>query len=201
MSHENSILNNVRVASPCPASWERMEGDEQVRFCALCRLNVYNLSGMSRQEAEELIRQKQGRLCVRFYQRSDGTMLTQDCPVGLQAIRKRVATLVTGAFALWLGLISLAALWGRRPDSGVAGIPSQETLLQRAERTEPLHRILAWIYPTRATATMGAPVAPPVTPTMGAVAPIRHNLPLMGEIVVTSSNVRNSTGDSHHVKP
>lgn len=59
-----------------------MRGDDRARLCNRCSLHVYNLSAMSPSEAEELVRQKEGRLCVRFYQRRDGTVMTRDCPVG-----------------------------------------------------------------------------------------------------------------------
>src|ERR1044072_7537220 len=88
ISHHNP-LDNVKVAAPCPANWEEMIGSEEVRFCRHCSLNVYNLSGMSKQEAESLIASTEGRLCVRFYRRADGTILTDNCPVGLRAIRRR----------------------------------------------------------------------------------------------------------------
>lgn len=64
-------------------------------------MNVYNLSEMSRRQAEELIASREGGLCVRFYQRADGTVLTRDCPVGLRhLVRKvsRVAGTVLSAF-------------------------------------------------------------------------------------------------------
>lgn len=80
-------LDDVRVASPCKASWDNMIGTDQVRFCRHCQKNVYNLSALSREAAEELVMRKEGRMCVRFYRRADGTMLTDDCPVGLRAIR------------------------------------------------------------------------------------------------------------------
>src|SRR5215467_14976203 len=86
-----SLLDNIRVASPCPASWEKMTGDDRVRFCQECKLNVYNLSEMTRLEAEKLIANREGRLCVRFYRRADGTILTRDCPRGLQALTARVS--------------------------------------------------------------------------------------------------------------
>ena len=44
--------------------------------------NVYNLSDMTEEEALKLVEEREGRLCVRFYQREDGTVLTSDCPVG-----------------------------------------------------------------------------------------------------------------------
>src|SRR5690349_20461144 len=76
------MLEDVRVASPCPASWDEMLGDERVRFCTGCEKNVYNISMMSTEEAEDLITEKAGDLCVRFFQRADGTIMTSDCSVG-----------------------------------------------------------------------------------------------------------------------
>ena len=69
-----------------------MSGDNRVRFCCACRLNVYNLSGMTRRDATELVQLVEGRLCVRFFLRKDGTLLTSDCPVGMRWTR--VAALV-----------------------------------------------------------------------------------------------------------
>ena len=95
-------LNHVEVAAPCKADWDQMIGSEQMRFCGQCNLNVYNLSGMTRDEAESLIARNEGRLCVRFYRRTDGSIITRDCPVGLRAIRDRVSywTKAIGAAAL-----------------------------------------------------------------------------------------------------
>jgi TonB family protein len=89
-SSDSLLLNSVRVASPCPVSWDNMTGDERVRFCSLCSLHVYNLSEMSTREAAELIRNRAGkRSCVKFFRRADGTMLTQNCPRGLRVARDR----------------------------------------------------------------------------------------------------------------
>ncbi len=97
MPKYTSPLDDVKVAAPCPADWDRMVGDERARFCDRCSLHVYNLSGMTRREAEALVTNAEGRLCVRYYSRPDGTILTQNCPVGLRAIRQKV-TRVAGAF-------------------------------------------------------------------------------------------------------
>lgn len=95
-------LDQVRIASPCDASWDEMVGDERVRFCASCEKNVYNLSAMGREDAERLLHERVGKeLCVRFYQRADGTILTEDCPVGVKKKRrKKVALAVAGAGAM-----------------------------------------------------------------------------------------------------
>lgn len=104
------LLENIRIAAPCSADWDDMAGDERVRFCGKCEKNVYNISEMTRAEAEALVTAKEGRLCVRLYQRQDGTVLTTDCPVGVrrQRLRARVWAAVSGAAAsaaLVLGLV------------------------------------------------------------------------------------------------
>ncbi len=97
----HSNLDHISVAAPCHAKWSEMSGDERARFCKLCSKHVYNLSDMSRTEAEALVQQKEGKVCVRFYQRADGTVLTDNCPVGLRAARDRMRWIGSGIAALF----------------------------------------------------------------------------------------------------
>ena len=106
MSKFTNPLNNIKIASPCSQDWNEMIGTERRRFCGECKLNVYNLSGMSRDEAENLLQDSEGRLCVRFYERADGSVLTKDCPVGWQAIKRRVSRFSTAAVSLLFGVVS-----------------------------------------------------------------------------------------------
>jgi hypothetical protein len=95
------MLERVTVASPCPARWDDMVGDDRVRFCPSCEKNVYNLSAMDRDEAERLLQERAGKgLCIRFCQRADGTVMTQDCPVGVSRKRRKVVAVAFGATAL-----------------------------------------------------------------------------------------------------
>jgi len=113
------LLDRVRIAAPCPARWEEMTGDDRVRHCGLCRLNVYNLSGMSRGEAEALLSRhfeadgasKGERVCAQVFRRADGTVMTTECPVGLAAVRaraRRAAVRLAAAVGL-TGVVSLLA--------------------------------------------------------------------------------------------
>jgi hypothetical protein len=108
-----SPLDQLRIAAPCPADWDQMFSfeDKRVRFCSQCNLNVYNLSGMSRQEAEALITKTEGRLCVRFYRRADGSVLTQNCPVGLKAIKRRVAWVAQVVLGMILSFVTGLGLY------------------------------------------------------------------------------------------
>jgi hypothetical protein len=100
------MLPEIKIASPCPARWEQMTGDNRARHCTECDLDVYNFSEMTSAEIEELIAASAGqRLCGRIYQRADGTILTRDCPVGLRAKIRRVSRRLTGALAAAMSLV------------------------------------------------------------------------------------------------
>jgi hypothetical protein len=106
MNKFTSPLDNIRIASPCSADWEGMFGSDRKRFCGDCKLNVYNLSNMSRQEAENLILSSEGRLCVRFFRRADGTILTKNCPVGWAAVKQRASRMATATFSMIAGVFT-----------------------------------------------------------------------------------------------
>lgn len=103
-----ATIDHLRIATPCPISWEQMTGDNRVRFCGHCQLNVYNISELSRIEAEALMASTEGRICARLYRRADGTILTKDCPVGLRALRMRVSKRAAAVFAAIAGISAVA---------------------------------------------------------------------------------------------
>ena len=105
MSTYDSPLKNLRIASPCSADWDAMSGDSRKRFCSECKLNVYNLSDMTWYDAENLLRLSEGRLCVRYFQRPDGTVMTQDCPVGWAKLKQRVSIFAAATFSVVLSLL------------------------------------------------------------------------------------------------
>ncbi|HYH86221.1 MAG TPA: carboxypeptidase-like regulatory domain-containing protein [Pyrinomonadaceae bacterium] len=133
MSEPKDLLARVRVATPCPASWNKMEGDERVRFCSQCELHVYNLSEMTKQEAESLVAKTEGRLCGRMYRRADGTILTKDCPVGVRALRRRVSRASGAAFAALLSFCSLA--FGQTPTQKMSCERGGEITVQKKKTT------------------------------------------------------------------
>ncbi len=143
MTRTVSLLEQARVASPCSVPWEAMKGDDRVRFCDACKLSVYNLSAMGREEAEELIRNREGRMCVNFYRRADGTILTRDCPVGLRAARLRFARMMGGVAAGVAFLLTAVGVFGKRGNGS-----------NRLREMEPFSRVYAWFNP--------APPAPPI---------------------------------------
>jgi len=110
------VLDNLRVATPCTADWNQMSGDDRIRRCDDCKKDVYNLSGMAREQAEALLIEKNGDLCVRYYQRHDGTILLADCALDGRRRRRRlvaagaVTLLASSAAALGLHAYSLGSM-------------------------------------------------------------------------------------------
>jgi len=113
MANQDNLLERMRLASPCPMSWEKMSGDKEARFCDQCQLHVYNISEMTRERVEELLAVKEGRICARLFRRADGTVLTKDCPVGLRAIRRRMGRVAVAALTTLLSLA--ASVLGQMP--------------------------------------------------------------------------------------
>lgn len=137
MARTVSLLDRVRIASPCDVPWASMTGDDKVRFCDQCKLNVYNVVSMSRDEAEALIREREGgRVCLRLYLRRDGTIITKDCPVGLAAARKRLAKMLTGTAAVFVAMLSM----------GFAAAGKARFAL-RLKHYAPFARLTDWLDP------------------------------------------------------
>lgn len=133
------VLDNIRVASPCSADWAKMTGDERRRFCGDCKKHVYNLSELTRDEAEALILEKEGRLCVRYYQRADGTILLADCTVGVRRRRRR-RVIVAGAAAMLAGgaALAVAKLRAERPEDSGRHVAGEMEIIQGGVSAEPL---------------------------------------------------------------
>ncbi len=171
MARFTHSLDHVRVAAPCSAGWERMTGNERVRFCDQCNLNVYNLSALTRPEAERLIMSTEGRLCVRFYRRADGTILTRNCPVGLSALKRRVAHVASSvltavlSFCASVGLYSTIAVREEPIPPMMETMPYEET---PAESCLPFNGPVA-VTGTLAVEAQGEWVGgKPIYPVMGA---------------------------------
>ena len=74
------LIDGVRIASPCPASWGQMVGDDRVRHCSSCSQAVYDLSAMTVDEVAQFLGAHDEDVCIRLYRRADGTVMTRDCP-------------------------------------------------------------------------------------------------------------------------
>jgi hypothetical protein len=152
-------LEQLRVASPCPASWDEMRGDDKARFCGTCRKHVYNFAAMTMEEGLALVRKTEGELCVRLSRRRDGTVLTSDCPVGWAArVRRLRRQCVYGVIAAALMLLSFLGLLRLRGDAVRADRPAPT--LEQIESWIDALRVWAGLPSTKTTTVMGGCPAP-----------------------------------------
>lgn len=68
MSKKKSYIDSVEVKNPCTEDWEKMHGNDRVRFCSHCAKDVKNLSSVTRKEAVRMVRAAGGNLCIRYIQ-------------------------------------------------------------------------------------------------------------------------------------
>lgn len=135
-SNKSFVLDNLSIASPCPKLWSEMEltDADAVRFCGDCKKNVYDVSQMTTAETELLVQRAsaaeaagQGRsLCMQLYRRADGTVITDDCPVGLRRLRdnwRKLRNAAAAAIALVL------------TQAGVSFADSKEPCKNTADKT------------------------------------------------------------------
>jgi hypothetical protein len=135
---KTSLLDRVRVASPCDADWNEMVGDDRVRFCGKCAKNVFDLSAMARDEAEALVRANEDA-CVRLARRRDGTVVSGDCPVGAKKKRVRLAVLsgiasAAAACAAALGISELRAAAARH----AVPLPFDDHVVEQGKMVAPV---------------------------------------------------------------
>ena len=70
-------LRQIEIANPCPKNWDAMAGDEQRRFCAGCGCFVHNISELTAETAEALLR-KSDKVCTRITVDAKRGVLTRD---------------------------------------------------------------------------------------------------------------------------
>lgn len=164
------MLEDIRIASPCPADWNQMVGDDKSRFCKQCEKNVYNLSAMTREEAELLVLSKEGNLCVQLWKRADGTVITADCPVGLRRKRMRLAAVIAVGSGLATSALAVFALFATAGEPPPPPVPSAPIPYVMTE-TPPTPTVEPVVPDRRVMVTGGAvamphhpePVVPPKT--------------------------------------
>jgi hypothetical protein len=94
------LLNDIHIAEPCTFDWEQMSGDDRQRHCSKCENPVHDLSTMSADEANALLRSAQAP-CVRILRREDNSIVTADS-------RRGFARRLVLIAASWFGFVVLS---------------------------------------------------------------------------------------------
>lgn len=144
-------LDDISIKSPCSADWDSMVGNDVVRFCHHCDLNVHDLSLMTREEALSLVRNSKGRLCLRYLRREDGTIQTAPPFQKLHVIKRRASRLVAGAFGATLSICASVA----------AQTPSVEDVPEAEICEKPLRAPISYTQVEGGSAVLTGTVADP----------------------------------------
>ena len=103
------LIDRLEIPNPCLADWERMVGTQQIRFCEECNKHVYNLSGMTRGEAEVLISSApKGSLCARLMRDADGITVTREDQPGEQLLWRRASPIANAVVSAILTMATPA---------------------------------------------------------------------------------------------
>jgi hypothetical protein len=122
---------HLEIESPCSVPWERMAGNDRVRYCLTCDLNVYNLMDLEPAQIEAVVRKSGGRLCGRIYVRGDDTFTLRRCRGG-RARR---------GLALLLGLGALLVM------AGASWMLRTQVRVDRTQFPSLVRQVLQWIDP------------------------------------------------------
>lgn len=104
MSKKPSYFDRLFIPNPCPADWNKMTGNDQMRYCADCNKHVYNLSKMTRDRAEALVARFEGQLCARFERGADGMIVTEEESSAVQLISRRASPVASAVVTAILSL-------------------------------------------------------------------------------------------------
>ncbi|MGH9880041.1 MAG: ankyrin repeat domain-containing protein [Pyrinomonadaceae bacterium] len=121
------LINQIKVENPCSVAWDSMVGNDQIRFCEHCNLSVNNLSELTQKQVLQLISKSDGRLCVSYLRRPDGSLITgrsHGRTLGrLHQIGRRASRVAAGAFTATLSVTGAAAQGTQCSSGSTCDIP------------------------------------------------------------------------------
>lgn len=145
--------DQLHIAEPCTADWDRMDGDERRRFCGQCSRHVHDLNQLTEPEALALLTDETG-VCVQYRAQADGTVRFRP----LQTGRKLAAV------AAITSLFTTPALAAGRADAGVietlkAWWNGTDTVIAQVEASQPVgSSVIPEVDPTPVTVDTGVEV-------------------------------------------
>jgi hypothetical protein len=168
----NVRLEDITFTFRCQETWTDMAGSDTLRHCGHCDKDVYDLSALTRTDAETLLQKTRGKICVRMYRTADGRVITADEPAMSQPLGSCGSFTASKrhprARALWrkLSAGAAAAAVVMQPGScesgpGLTDIAEPGWGSTTEESVRPWMGDVAWELEPENIPTMGAPVMPP----------------------------------------
>jgi hypothetical protein len=107
---KRSLIDSIEVKNACSEDWDKMTGTERVRFCSHCALEVNNISTLTRKQAMKLVRESNGRICVRYIKNP-----VDNSPVFAEKLYQitRRASIAAGVLSVTLSLSTVSYAQGR----------------------------------------------------------------------------------------
>lgn len=136
---KKSFIDSVKVGKPCPEEWEKMSGNDRIRFCAHCAKNVRNLSALTRKEAARMVLASDGSICIRYIK---NPFTEKPIFAGqLHQITRRSPVLAAGIVSATLALSSMAYSQSEPPTSDpkipVIMVPQSDREYEEPEAADP----------------------------------------------------------------
>ncbi len=206
---ESDLLDNLYIAAPCPVRWDSMTGDDRERACSQCSRKVYNLSSMTKQEAQSFLQENGVNHCVTFFRREDGTIMTDNCPVGLRKLRDQYRLVMrVAAAAITFFMTPLAGFAKDAKECGTAKdapISTNQARLEMVDGKPAIHPTAppAPRKPLHPDIAGGAWIPPPVPGQAIFVPPSQPDRPVVSRPNLTDkpgNNTKDKTGTDPYYK-
>lgn len=157
---KKSSLDRLYVQKPCSTEWDLMEGNDQVRFCTECNKRVYNLSSMTRNQAEGLFTTS-GELCGKLERDGKGKIITADQLNRHPFFRIRLPSFTSAAVATLLGIGITVQAEGHSPLEKLISVSSAQSLNLSTDETQARDRksgIVGTVFDSTKAVIVGARV-------------------------------------------
>jgi hypothetical protein len=119
----------LRIQTPCTKTWEQLSGCGAKRFCSECSLHVHDAKQLTREQAERLVAESTGALCMRMQFDPIGAPLFLDTPT--RCIESEVTrSSVTARATRWAVLCRCRS----RGPRALAPNPSTRRMARRSTR-------------------------------------------------------------------
>jgi hypothetical protein len=133
---KKDTLDRVYLKKPCSTEWNLMEGNDQIRFCSECNKQVYNLSSMTRKQAEDLLAKGGGELCAKIDRDDRGKIITAYQLNDPSFFRMRLPSFTSAAVATLLGIGVTVQAEVPSPLYGIVSVSSAQSPKQSTEKTQ-----------------------------------------------------------------
>ncbi len=98
---KKNLLQRMQVGFQCPMNWDKMDGNEQERFCNQCSKTVTDLTQMTVEEVAFFVAEHGPRAtaCIRLQRNQNGYLLVKGCGSRGAVVRETARKTMIGVTA------------------------------------------------------------------------------------------------------